>query len=160
MHRVLVFIYDVSKGITLGTKSVKLIWKGCDIKLSTCRPCGRIKTSSWWENERVQNPRVLMCRNDSVCLFNGVPVDVNYSLIFSLSLRLLDLVVLQFATRDGGAIKRGPRHLPNLSKLKLFVNGVCSSPFCGVWVTLDRFKNVENGKTRSTFPLLFPFLCT
>ena len=72
MHTVLVFSYDVTVGITLGTKSVKLIWKGCDIKSSTCRPCGRIKISSWRKMDRVKNPMGLMHIGGCVSPFNGV----------------------------------------------------------------------------------------
>ena len=108
MHRVLVFSYDVTVGITLGTKSVKLIWKGCDIKSSTCRPCGRIKISSLRKMDRVQNHWGLMRLDGCVCLFDGVLFDVSCSLIFSLGHSMFDFVVLLSMNRDGVANNIGP----------------------------------------------------
>ena len=154
MHRVLVFIYDVTKGITLGTILAKSICKGCDIKTSTCRPCGRIKTFSWREKDMVQNPRVLMCHNCCVCIFNGVLVYVNCSLIFALGIQLLDLIFLLYATKYGGAIRIIPRHLLNLSKIEVFIEEVCNPRFGGVWVTLIRFINVEKGNASFALPNL------
>ena len=108
MHKVLVFGYDLTIGIKLGTNSVKMICKGRDIKFSMCRPCGRIKISSWRQMDRVQTPRGLMRLNGCPCPFDGVPFDVSCFLIFSLGLWLFNLVVLHPMNRDEGVINLGP----------------------------------------------------
>ena len=86
MHKVLVFGYDATVGIKFGTKSMKMMCKGRDLKSSTCRACGRIEISSWWKMDRVQNPRGLMHLDGCICPFNVVSFDVKFSLIFSLGL--------------------------------------------------------------------------
>ena len=81
--------------------------------------------------------KVLMSLKCCVCIFDGVPVGVNHLPIFAPSLQLRNLVIQLYATRYGGAIKLGPRHPLNLTKLDSFVDGVYN-PRLGVdWVSLN-----------------------
>ena len=84
--------------------------------------------------------KVLMSLKCCVCIFDGVSVCDNHFPIFAPSLQLRNLVIQLYATRYGGAIKLGPRHPVNLTKLDSFVDGVYSPCFGGDWMSLNAKK--------------------
>ena len=81
--------------------------------------------------------KVLMSLKCCVCIFDGVSVCDNHFPIFAPSLQLRNLVIQLYATRYGGAIKLGPRHPLNLTKLDSFVDGVYNPCLGGDWVSLN-----------------------
>ena len=116
-----------------------------ELNLLTIRPCENNENSILRQLDLVQNPRGLMHLERRIHHFYGVSFDDSCFLTTALSLWLFDLTILLPVKQNGGAITLSLRHLLNLSKNDLFIDGVCSPHSDGIWVTLVRVINAKKG---------------